>query len=381
MQGVTVKNRILLATSIDVVGLPRLPEVFANGGIEVTVASGAGLAITRSRFVSKHIRTERSPEQVREGLEDHVTRFANQYDRVIIADEPLLRTFLSRPAASQLSALAPMLADPEHLVRCLSKVSFTVDAQQAGIPVPRFHILAGPEHLSESSWPSFPFVAKSEESMSGSGVRLIHSASELHQAKTSMGPGPIVVQEFISGQVGATSALFSNGKPLCWFSYYLRDNWPNPLAAASTLEFCWHPQVETMLNQLGSLTGFDGLCGVDWVLDSRTGDLLVLEMNMRPTPGIYLSHHAGVSFSAALAAWVRREDSVQKPRETQGQSCRMFPQHLHWAIDKRNLLRFLSTFGGAPWRDPALLLAQTRRVLTHYAPTSLRGNMNSILGR
>lgn len=375
------QNSILLATSIDALGLARLPSVFAKGGIAVTVACGAGLAITKSRFVANHVRTGRAPQQVREGLEEHISRFPDLYDRVVIADEPVIRAFLGSPATPALSALAPLLADPEHLTWSLSKVSFTAGAEKAGIPIPAFRVLDGREDLSESSWATLPFVAKGEESMSGSGVRLIHTRAEVEDARISMSSGPIIVQDYVRGQVGATAVLFGKGKPLCWFSYFLRDNWPNPLASASTLELCWHPQVEPVVNQLGALTGFDGLCGIDWILDPRTNNLLVLEMNMRPTPGIYLAHHAGVSFSSALADWMQHGELIQKPMEKPQHSCRLFPQHLHWAIDRRDPLGFLRTFEGAPWQDPQLLLAQTRRVLTHYAPMSLRNGLRSAATR
>ncbi len=377
----TKRNSVLIATSLDAPGLARLPEMFAKGAVEVTVATGDGFAISSSRFVSHRIRTGRSPEEVRQGLEDHLGLLPTRYDRVVIADEPLIRTFLDRPAAPALAVLAPMLADSARLARTMSKISFTIDAGHIGIPVPAFKVLAGLDDLNESCWPTRPFVAKGEESMSGSGVRVIHTAADLQQAKMSLGAGPILVQEFVPGRVGATSALFSKGKPLCWCSFYLRDNWPNALAAASTLEFCWRPQAEIMLNQLGSLTGFDGLCGVDWVIDPKTNNMLVLEMNMRPTPGLHLAHRVGVSFSSALSSWVRGEDRTQKPVEKPSQSCRMFPQHLFRAIDHRDPLGFLLTFQSAPWQDPALLVAQTRRVLTHYAPKSLRASMRSAMGR
>jgi hypothetical protein len=120
-------HNVLLAVSIDSVGVGRLPQVLAAGGCHVTVVSGRGLAVTASRYVAKHIATGRSPSDVRQGLEQHVEQFPDLYPWVLIADEPLLRTFLSSPAAPALARLAPLTGNPLQLARILSKVSFTAD--------------------------------------------------------------------------------------------------------------------------------------------------------------------------------------------------------------------------------------------------------------
>ena len=60
-----MRPEILLAVSIDAVGVARLPQVLAAAGCQVTVMSCRGLAIAASRFVSKHIVTGASTAEVR----------------------------------------------------------------------------------------------------------------------------------------------------------------------------------------------------------------------------------------------------------------------------------------------------------------------------
>ena len=230
---------------------------------------------------------------------------------MLIADEPLLRTFLISPAVPALARLAPLTGNPLQLARILSKVSFTEDCQKAGVAVPSFRVIARPEDKLRRSWRGVPTVTKVEESLSGSGVRVIQSQEQLDAANMELTSRPLLVQEYKHGRVGATAVLFDNGEPRCWFSYFLCRNWPHEYAAASALEVFWHPAIEGILAALGRMTGFHGLCGIDWVLDAQTGRPLVLEMNPRPTPGIYASHIAGVDFSHAIARWLSGDCFVQ----------------------------------------------------------------------
>src|SRR5580692_7228289 len=127
-------HKVLIGISIDAVGIARLPQVLAEAGCEVTVVCGPGLAATSSRFVAEHVRTGRSPHQVRQGLEDHAAKYPGVYSWALVADEPLLRTFLQTPATPELAKLAPVTAEPQKLARLLSKTAFNQDAEKAGIP-------------------------------------------------------------------------------------------------------------------------------------------------------------------------------------------------------------------------------------------------------
>jgi glutathione synthase/RimK-type ligase-like ATP-grasp enzyme len=372
-------QRVLVAISIDAVGAARLPRLLADSGCEVSVVSGQGLSILSSRSVHHHVRTGRSPAEVRAGLEAELTRNSGFYSLVIIADEPLLRLFLDHPPVAELARLVPLTADPQRLAGILSKVSFTEDAAKAGIAVPEFRVIGSRDELMGEEWSGEPFVLKKEASLSGSGVMVIRGADDLEAAKADRDSGPILRQHFLTGKVGATSVLFDHGVPKCWFSYFLRRNWPNALASASAIEIFWHSDIEPMLVKLGKLTEFHGFCGVDWILDENRDQPLVLEVNPRPTPGLYLSAAAGVSFALAIGDWLRGASTVQRPSENAGGLHRMFPQNLFRAIDDREASEFVRTWMDAPWTDPGLLFAQSRRVATHYLPLSMRSRLKGWL--
>lgn len=364
---------VLVATSIDAVGVSRLPAVLIAAGCRVTLVSGPGQAISSSRFVSHHILTQSGPAAVSQGLEAHLAAHPGKYDWVLIADEPLLCACLANPAAlPQLRQAVPLLADIERTQRLISKIDFNVDAARAGVPVPGFQVLAGADELSLDDWDGTPVVIKAERSLSGSGVRVAHRRDDLAVVKAEFVEGRLLRQEHVAGRVGATAVLFDRGVPRCWFSYYLCRQWPTPYTSASAFEIFWHPDIEPMLHKLGAMSGFHGICGADWMYEATQDRLLVLEINPRPTPGLYLGKHAGVSFPEAIRAWLAGEERIQRPDPKARAFVRMFPQNLFRAIDDRDGLEFLRTWTDAPWTDPRLFASQMRRVVSHYLPRRLR---------
>jgi carbamoyl-phosphate synthase large subunit len=186
---------------------------------------------------------------------------------------------------------------------------------------------------------------------------------------------PIILQRYIAGQLGATSVLYEHGVPKCWFSCLVRRTWPTAVSASTVLQPIWRSEIESILTRLGAITGFHGLCGVDWVIDAQQGSLYVLEMNPRPTPGLHLAVSAGVSFSRAIAEMLSGNASVQRPTDTSGALVRLFPQNLLPAIAERDLPGFLRTWKDAPWTDPMLLLHQLRTVATRQLPSQWRSEL------
>ncbi|MDZ4799866.1 MAG: hypothetical protein SGI92_17040 [Bryobacteraceae bacterium] len=371
-------QRALLCLSLDAVGAARLPELVARAGFSTDLVGSRRLAAASSGFVRQIIPADTNGPSVREAVEKHLAESEETYS-FLLSDEPFLRTFLDRAASPATARLLPVTADPQGFARLLSKVDFTVDAEVAGVPVPRFRILPDGRDLERERWTGVPFVVKSAESLAGSGVRLVRSESDLLSAKQAGFTGPLIVQEYVQGRLGATAVLYRRGVPQCWYSYWLLRNWPNPLAAASAFELFWDPQIEPFITKLGALSGFDGLCGVDWMWNSELNRIQLIEMNIRPTPGLYLGRHAGVSFDKALAAWAAGRELIQRPVQTSGQVLRLWPQNLYPAVEGGEPMEFIRAFSSAPWSDPGLMVSQFRRVVTHFLPTGLRSALRRTL--
>lgn len=366
--------QVLLCVSIDAVAPSQLPSLFAAAGMAVTVVSPPEMAVRQSRFVSDYVFGGSSPTTVHEALESHLAQFPDRYVRVIVGDEPLLRTFLDVPASGAMCKFIPMLGDRNLLLTMLSKVEFSRHAGPAGIPVPGDLLVERLDQLPDGLVDRLPFVLKEKESLAGSGVHIVARPDDLDEAISKV-TVPFLIQDFVGGRVGATAVLFQNGQPKCWFSYYLCRQWPNPTASSSAIEVCPQPEIETILDRIGEMTNFDGLCGIDWVQDTIRKRIVVLELNPRPTPGIHFGMLAGVSFPAAIADWIAGGNKVQRPSNAAPPLARMYPQHLHWAIQAGKPWEFFKTFADAPEGDLKLTLSHLRRTMTHYFPTSWRDRL------
>jgi predicted ATP-grasp superfamily ATP-dependent carboligase len=293
-----------------------------------------------------------------------------------LADDPLFWAAARQPELAWMTAWFPVSLLGDALQRLASKLDFLAAAEAQGLPVPRFQVCQTPTE-AHSAAPGFgyPLALKTPYGFSGSAFRFVRDPDDLLRQASEFEAGQaFLVQEFVDGEVGATPVLFDHGRPMCWFSYLLLDSWPNRFAAASALTVVDHPDVESLLEGVGALTGFHGLGAIDWVRDPRTGRLLLLEFNPRPTPALYLAPLAGVDFSVALKAWLAGTATTQKPQPqlARSQPRLMFPKHLYFAFEHGNLSNFLATWRDAPWDDPLLLLAHVRRVITHFLPAEWR---------
>jgi hypothetical protein len=205
------------------------------------------------------------------------------------------------------------------------------------------------------------------------------SESDLEsQISESILDEPVVVQREIRGFTGSTSVLYDAGRPVCWFAYLMRETWPNRFSSACTIQMHWRADLEKMAAELGRLTVFSGLCGIDWMLREGEEQVLFLEFNPRPTPVYHLGCKAGVDFSAALAAI--RENTCVIPQNPNRSSAviHLFPQGLYRAVEARNPAQFLRSLGDAPWSELALTASHLRRVITHQLPKPIKSMLHSI---
>jgi predicted ATP-grasp superfamily ATP-dependent carboligase len=363
---------VLLVASVDTVGSTRLPQVLHKAGLRVTLMGKSGLAVGRSRFIHRYLRTLGEPSEILRALQRYLRETVASYCAIILADDPLLWAAAQQEERAWLNPWFPLPLTEGLLAYGVSKIAFIQGAARAGLPVPRFQICqTKAEAQAAAASLRYPLVLKLPYGFSGSALRFVQDVSDLiKQTEEFDRQQTFLAQEFISGEVGATPVLFHHGRPVCWFSYFMLEPWPNRFAAASAVEITDHPDVEALLEGVGALTRFHGLSAIDWVRDPRTDRLLLIEFNPRPTPALYLGALAGVDFSSALREWLSDSTRVWRPQlpRRDKQKVLMFPQSLYHAVDSRWLGPLLVSWRDAPWNDPLLLLAQVRRCLSHFLP-------------
>jgi predicted ATP-grasp superfamily ATP-dependent carboligase len=143
--------------------------------------------------------------------------------------------------------------------------------------------------------------------------------------------------------------------------------WPNCYGPSGGGKLVDNPQIEPILRILGEMTGFHGLCSIDWIEETSTGRCLVIEFNPRATPSFFAGPAAGVDFSQGLRQAGTAESVRQRPRaESNGKLFLMFPESAYYAIDRVQPGVMARAVVRAPIDDPGLLFAILRRMLTHY---------------
>ncbi len=371
---------VLLLLSIDGTGATRLPQLLSKAGFRVILLAPGRMAAHRSRYVSEHMYAPNSPANVISVAKEIVGAKPKEYDFVLFGDEPVLWAAVDDPGV--LADRLPFPNTPDLVEVLTSKNRFLVESRAHGLTVPRFEISNDVNEVPAiAERVGFPLVVKRTRGLAGSGlIFAVDRASLEAQINYQDEDMSFAVQEAIPGPCGSTSVLYDHGRPVCWFSYFMRRTWPNRFASACVAEIYDHADVELLARGIGEITTFDGLGGIDWIQDERTGRLVMLEFNPRPTPVYHLGPHAGVDFARAIADWRSGTASSQRP-ERNGKWVQLFPQNLYRATDDRDGIEFLRSFGDAPWGDPALMLAHLRRFATHYLPQNVRQKVKNLLSQ
>jgi predicted ATP-grasp superfamily ATP-dependent carboligase len=313
---------------------------------------------------------ERIAAPVEEGafsaaLREHLAREGGRYAWVLVADENALVELASGADAGWLRGWFPVEPEAEKLERLISKAAFVAAAAGAGIAVPESRVCLTLEAAEGAAAAiGYPVMVKAARSFGGNGVRLAVSREELAGAFRGLEKrAPLVVQRFEVGRVGSTQVLFDRGRPSCWASSYKVEVFPEPFGPSTARELMVHGEMEGMLEAVGSLTGFHGIAGVDWMHRGSDGALLVLEFNPRPPPVVHLGHLSGVDFSAAIGDMLAGKRSVQRPRDVGSRRVLLFPQEAVRCIEYRKWRELLAFLPGGShkdiaWDQPRLLGSQ-----------------------
>lgn len=363
-------KRALIVSSQGSSILGRLPKVFRQAGCVVSLLAPPVAMIWKSRHLARRFVGPPIPAEMGKVLQSHLA--VAEYDLVIVADEPLLWALAPRSEEPWIKPWFPLGPGHGALETALSKFALALAASRSGVNIPRFQICdSESKALRAAEDIGYPVVLKADRGSGGSGVRCAATPAALSLLFWELSGPPLMVQAFVNGKAGATHILFNRGKRRSWVSAYLHETWPNGLSPATAYEFMDHPDLTAMIDAVGQITGFHGLCGIDWIHDSRNSRFLLLELNPRPTSGFYLGHHAGVDFSRSIQDWFSGRDSIQAPHTTR-KLVRMFPQGIYRAIGEGAPIHALDAFRDAPWDDPAVVAEGLLHVAFHRLPESLK---------
>ncbi len=353
--------RVLIASRLGSwPGVLRLPAILRRAGAHVTLLAPAGCAAGRSRFIDRHVPSASGKAEFAAELRNHVQGGQCEYAWVIFGDESTLSGVFDSRDESWPGKFFPVEPTRECFDRIMTKAAFTAAAGEFGVPIPKsFTCQSVDEVIIAVGSVGLPAVLKTTRGAGGDGVRVVLAERELagvlHDLRHRF---PLVVQEYVSGQVGSTQLLLDHGVPICWMAADKTECHPRPLGPSCVRRIVLHPQMESIIVAVGKLTGFHGLCGIDWIARAD-GSIVVLEFNPRPTPAMHLGPLAGADPAKAIRAMLAGERCVQRPRKAADlrSTVYMFPQHIRRCLAEGDFASLLNWVPGrathdVPWNEP-----------------------------
>jgi hypothetical protein len=262
-----------------------------------------------------------------------------RYDWIIVADEDLLAAATDGMEPHEYRAWFPYDAERLALV---SKYSFLERMIELGINVPTSRFVQTAEEAAE--WMRelrVPLVVKGDRGYWGREVRIVTDVEGLRSAVAAFAPayGRVVVQQFIRGDDVSASVLYQRGKPIAWKACRTSCCYPNAHSASTLHESIVHPELEGIIRAVGAATGFHGFAGMDFVVDSKSSELFLLEFNPRPTIGLAGARANRRFFEPAVRAFVSDAPAAEVRRYTGAPRQAYFPSYLYYASSHPRLAK------------------------------------------
>jgi len=365
------RPRVLLINGMgDWAGVLRLPWILRRAGAHVTALTPLCSRLGRSWHLDVVVNSPVEKSAFVDFAYGYIDRRAEDFAWVLAANEPTL-VAMARDERIERAGSWFCVSAQEQIERITNKAALMRACDEASVAVPRSRQCATLESAKVAAMAvGYPLILKPCSGWAGDGVHRVESLPQLVGCWQALRRKlPVVVQELIVGEVGMTHALLDHGNPLAWYSGYKRQCWPEPFGPSSVREIMDDPQIEPMLRGVGNVTGFHGLCSVEWIRRGRDGAILVIEFNPRPTPSLNIARRAGVDFSSAIGAMLRGEPFVQRPRPVGWPRSLVyqFPNEATRSLmlqDFSQAWRWLPGMAGhdVNWSEPGMLLGDLRMV-------------------
>ena len=381
-----MKPVVLLATTRLWAPVARLAMTLANAGFNVEAVCPAGHPVLKIRAVSRTF-----PYRGLAPLPSFAEAFfASKPDLVIPGDDLAAEQlhglyFRERPkhdsaGKALCSVIERSLGAPESYSVVHERSTFVHIAEQQGVRVPKTALIRNFAELRDLVPQfGFPLVLKANGTSGGEGVRVVRSLKEAGRALGALQAPPLLAralkralldrnttllwpwllrrrslvnaQSFIAGNEATSLVACCRGRVLADLHFeVLKKNMSS--GPASVLRIIENAEMlhaaETMVRRLN----LSGLHGFDFMLEAKTGDAYLIEINPRSTQVGHLSFGPGRDLSAALFSSVTGRELRESPKVTEKDTIALFPQE--WQRDsKSEYLR--SAYHDVPWEEPELV--------------------------
>lgn len=235
------------------------------------------------------------------------------YDAILLCNERILELILPLVGSCPAWDALP-LSRPESLKTVLSKNQTVRLAASFGVPVPRT-VIPNNDREAESMGKElgFPHLVKGDKGEGAQNVRLVWGPDEILtqyrkivRREAAYGGQP-ALQEFVPGPRYAVGGLFQNGEPLRVCAYRTLFTYPINRGFSAKAVTERPPKLLDHAFAIFEALQYTGLGQVQFIRDSRDGQLRFLEINPRVWGCIGLAQYAGVDLYTPYCALARGE--------------------------------------------------------------------------
>lgn len=277
------------------------------------------------------------------------------------------------------------LGAPQNFPTLYARTKFIELAESEGIRVPKTAVIRDIKDLKK--WiaeTGLPTVLKADCSSGGDGVRVVRTLEDAERALRVLQAPPLLAR-------AAKRALLDEDPTLVWPSLLRRRSIVNAqtfvegLEATSALA-CWkgevlaglhfevinkgvaagpatvlrlidNPEMQTAAEKMVRRLNLSGLNGLDFMLESGTGNAYLIEINPRSTQVGHLTLGLGRDIPAALFSAASGQSVRPAPKLTDDNTIALFPQE--WIRDPASAY-LQSAYHDVPWEKPELIRACVR---------------------
>jgi Carbamoyl-phosphate synthase L chain, ATP binding domain len=283
------------------------------------------------------------------------------------------------------SLIERSLGAAENFPIVYSRTEFIDIARSEGVRVPQGIVIRDLAELK--AWvgrAGLPTVLKSDGSSGGDGVRVANSWVEAERAFRMLQAPPLFAraakravfdhdvrllwpsisrqrcvvnaQSYVAGCEATSAVACWNGEVLAalHFEVVMKGIAAGP---ASVLKLIDNPEMSETAVKMARRLKLSGMHGFDYMLESKTGDAYLIEINPRSTQVGHLTLGLGRDIPAALYAAVTAQPIRPSPKITEDSVIALFPQE--WTRDPASPY-LQSAYHDVPWDKPDLILACVR---------------------
>jgi predicted ATP-grasp superfamily ATP-dependent carboligase len=376
---------LLVSTAAGWFGTARMPRSLARAGFNVVLLAPRGSLAEKSRYVSR-IQPLDDPVSADGWLGAFAEIVASAAPRLLIpCDDMALQLLLELVTLQDLGVELPShlraamdaalgaliresLGDPAHYRDSIDKTLLPLLAQSIGVDVAPFVVTRSPDEVRGfAQRHGFPVVVKRRFSSAGSGVAVCASAEELCVAMDRFArpvaqdlvfpsDGAMLAQAYVQGRTVFYPSMAWRGSLLAGYGGEKLQSAVGPTSPPTVNRYFRAPALRNASVRLASAMGITGFYSPEFVEDTRTGSVYLMEINRRLVGGAHRGTAIGVDHCAALYAAMHATPPPMRTDLDEGEEHYTvhFPQE--WLRDPAS--HWLRDYPvDVPWDEPELIEA------------------------